>query len=234
MSGPPATTTTWPSWPCASPRADLEQAHRRPSRRAVRGGYDDATCRAEAVGEGRPAVLPGTPARALSYALPPLLRTGRTDRAREQQAWPATAPGAATPRCPARPPEPGVLPADRQRGLGGSGESGRAREAAGRALAAHAGAPRHEHLSSSLRELRYREPDLLPGGIETVIGAGSTLRETVDLIMRDTGLAGLPEFDLQSGLHPSRGPGDSPVRTRRAGRERRVTARMDGAGRPHA
>ncbi|MFF5964772.1 hypothetical protein ACFY64_13740 [Streptomyces collinus] len=47
-------------------------------------------------------------------------------------------------------------------------------------------------------ELRdwYRELDLLPGGIETVIGADSTLRETVDRIMLDTGLAGLPALDL--------------------------------------
>ncbi|WP_053673654.1 kinase [Streptomyces sp. NRRL B-1140] len=42
----------------------------------------------------------------------------------------------------------------------------------------------------------YRELDLLPGGVETVIGAESTLRQTVDRIMRETGLAGLPENDL--------------------------------------
>ncbi|GAA4544085.1 hypothetical protein GCM10010309_01830 [Streptomyces violaceochromogenes] len=47
-------------------------------------------------------------------------------------------------------------------------------------------------------ELRdwYRELDLLPGGTETVIGPDSTLRETVDRIMLDTGLAGLPALDL--------------------------------------
>jgi hypothetical protein len=47
-------------------------------------------------------------------------------------------------------------------------------------------------------ELRdwYRELDLLPGGIETVIGPDSTLMETVDRIMLDTGLAGLPALDL--------------------------------------
>lgn len=38
----------------------------------------------------------------------------------------------------------------------------------------------------------YRELDLLPGGIETVIGADSTLNEAVDRIMIDTGLVGLP------------------------------------------
>ncbi|GGP01396.1 hypothetical protein GCM10012280_72120 [Wenjunlia tyrosinilytica] len=44
------------------------------------------------------------------------------------------------------------------------------------------------------RELRdwYRERDLLPGGVETVIGVGSALVDTVERIMRDTGLAGLP------------------------------------------
>ncbi|MEU5062865.1 AAA family ATPase [Streptomyces virginiae] len=46
----------------------------------------------------------------------------------------------------------------------------------------------------SERELRtrYRERDLLPGGVETVVGAHSALGETVGRIMRDTGLAELP------------------------------------------
>ncbi|MFH0176987.1 kinase [Streptomyces cacaoi] len=38
----------------------------------------------------------------------------------------------------------------------------------------------------------YRELDLLPGDIETVIGADSTLPRTVDRIMLDTGLDRLP------------------------------------------
>ncbi|MFF5273736.1 kinase [Streptomyces sp. NPDC000133] len=44
------------------------------------------------------------------------------------------------------------------------------------------------------RELRdwYRERDLLPGGLETVVGADSALTDTVERIMHDTGLAGLP------------------------------------------
>lgn len=41
----------------------------------------------------------------------------------------------------------------------------------------------------------YRPRDLLPGGIETVIGAGSALHETVDRIMLDTGLAHLSAVD---------------------------------------
>ncbi|MFE8947908.1 AAA family ATPase [Streptomyces sp. NPDC007856] len=42
----------------------------------------------------------------------------------------------------------------------------------------------------------YRQRDLLPGGVETVIGSDSCLPETVDRIMRDTGLAGLPPRDF--------------------------------------
>ncbi|MFF4319409.1 AAA family ATPase [Streptomyces sp. NPDC001568] len=47
------------------------------------------------------------------------------------------------------------------------------------------------------RELRtwYRERDLLPGRLETVIGADSALPDTIDRIMNDTGLAGLPAHD---------------------------------------
>ncbi|MGA5194179.1 kinase [Streptomyces exfoliatus] len=47
------------------------------------------------------------------------------------------------------------------------------------------------------RELRdwYRERDLLPGAVETVIGADSTVHETVERIMRDTGLDRLPALE---------------------------------------
>ncbi|CBG67560.1 kinase [Streptomyces sp. LBUM 1478] len=47
------------------------------------------------------------------------------------------------------------------------------------------------------KELRewYRPGDLLPGGVETVIGVDSTLQETVDRIMAETGLAHLPAVD---------------------------------------
>jgi hypothetical protein len=47
-------------------------------------------------------------------------------------------------------------------------------------------------------ELRdwYRPLDLLPGGIETVIGADSTLQATIDRILLDTGLPGLPVREL--------------------------------------
>ncbi|KJK40790.1 kinase [Streptomyces variegatus] len=63
-------------------------------------------------------------------------------------------------------------------------------------LVRHATKPiAHEVGEPQLRDW-YRELDLLPGGVETVIGADSTLRETVDRIMLDTGLAGLPETDL--------------------------------------
>ncbi len=42
----------------------------------------------------------------------------------------------------------------------------------------------------------YRERDLLPGGVESVVGADSPLPDTIELIMRDTGLAGLPALDV--------------------------------------
>ncbi|MFF5370919.1 AAA family ATPase [Streptomyces sp. NPDC013187] len=62
-------------------------------------------------------------------------------------------------------------------------------------LVRHATKPiAHEVGEPQLREW-YRELDLLPGGIETVIGADSTLPQTVDRIMVDTGLSGLPERD---------------------------------------
>ncbi|MDX3435650.1 AAA family ATPase [Streptomyces stelliscabiei] len=41
----------------------------------------------------------------------------------------------------------------------------------------------------------YRERDLLPGGLETVIDASSTLEATVERIMRETGLDRLPAID---------------------------------------
>ncbi|MGG2461078.1 AAA family ATPase [Streptomyces sp. RGM 3693] len=41
----------------------------------------------------------------------------------------------------------------------------------------------------------YRERDLLPDGIETVIGPDSTLAQTAHRILHETGLAGLPALD---------------------------------------
>ncbi|MFF9160797.1 hypothetical protein ACF081_11125 [Streptomyces longwoodensis] len=38
----------------------------------------------------------------------------------------------------------------------------------------------------------YRPLDLLPGPWETVIGADSALADTVERVLRETGLAGLP------------------------------------------
>lgn len=62
-------------------------------------------------------------------------------------------------------------------------------------LARHASKADPDYLAHvTERELRdwYRERDMLPGGVETIIGADSTLIHTVDRIMCDTGLAGLP------------------------------------------
>ncbi|SDE24585.1 kinase [Streptomyces prasinopilosus] len=62
-------------------------------------------------------------------------------------------------------------------------------------LARHATKPIADDVSETqLRDL-YRPRDLLPGGLETVIGADSALHETVDRIMSDTGLAHLPALD---------------------------------------
>ncbi|MFI1292722.1 AAA family ATPase [Streptomyces sp. NPDC020792] len=41
----------------------------------------------------------------------------------------------------------------------------------------------------------YRERDLLPSGIETLIDSSSTLSETVERIMRETGLDRVPAID---------------------------------------
>ncbi|EFL29656.1 conserved hypothetical protein [Streptomyces viridochromogenes DSM 40736] len=61
--------------------------------------------------------------------------------------------------------------------LGESGEFGRAREAVGQALAAHAEVPRYEHLSNSLRELarlqaQKQGPDGLPDALAHLDDAG--------------------------------------------------------------
>ncbi|MER5433252.1 AAA family ATPase [Streptomyces sp. NPDC002588] len=59
-------------------------------------------------------------------------------------------------------------------------------------LARHATKPiAHEVGEAQLRDW-YRELDLLPDDVETVIGADSTLSRTVDRIMRETGLDTLP------------------------------------------
>ncbi|MGA5063965.1 kinase [Streptomyces exfoliatus] len=62
-------------------------------------------------------------------------------------------------------------------------------------LARHATKPLANEFGE--RELRgwYRERDLLPGAVETVIGADSTVHETVEHIMRDTGLDRLPALE---------------------------------------
>ncbi|KPC66510.1 AAA family ATPase [Streptomyces chattanoogensis] len=65
----------------------------------------------------------------------------------------------------------------------------------GETLARHATKPIADDVNE--RQLRdwYRPRDLLPDGIETVIGADSALHETIDRIMLDTGLARLPALE---------------------------------------
>ncbi|MDQ1041144.1 putative kinase [Streptomyces sp. V3I8] len=62
-------------------------------------------------------------------------------------------------------------------------------------LARHATKPIASEVGEPQLREWYRELDLLLGATETVIGADSTLKETVDRIMLDTGLAGLPALD---------------------------------------
>ncbi|MFG3590316.1 AAA family ATPase [Streptomyces sp. NPDC047990] len=62
-------------------------------------------------------------------------------------------------------------------------------------LARHTTKPIADDVSEAQLREWFRPRDLLPGGTETVIGADSALRETVDRILHDTGLAHLPEVD---------------------------------------
>ncbi|MBL1083606.1 kinase [Streptomyces actinomycinicus] len=62
-------------------------------------------------------------------------------------------------------------------------------------LARHAAKPIADEVDETQLRDWYRERDLLPGGLETVIGADSALHETVARIMSDTGLDRLPILD---------------------------------------
>ncbi|KUO09675.1 AAA family ATPase [Streptomyces sp. DSM 15324] len=62
-------------------------------------------------------------------------------------------------------------------------------------LARHATKPIAHEVGEDVLRQWYREMDLLPGGAETVIGADSGLAETVERIMRETGLDGLPALE---------------------------------------
>ena len=62
-------------------------------------------------------------------------------------------------------------------------------------LARHATKPIADDVDEARLRDWYRPGDLLPGRIETVIGADSALHETVDRILLDTGLARLPAVD---------------------------------------
>ncbi|GAA3502859.1 kinase [Streptomyces prasinosporus] len=62
-------------------------------------------------------------------------------------------------------------------------------------LARHATKPIADDVGETRLRDWYRERDLLPGGVETVIGADSTLAATVDRVMLESGLARLPSRD---------------------------------------
>ncbi|CAM5677811.1 hypothetical protein STAFG_6480 [Streptomyces afghaniensis 772] len=55
-------------------------------------------------------------------------------------------------------------------------------------LSRHATKPIADEVNETQLRDWYRPLDLLPGGVETVIGADSTLAATIDRIMHDTGL----------------------------------------------
>ncbi|UXY40022.1 kinase [Streptomyces albidocamelliae] len=63
-------------------------------------------------------------------------------------------------------------------------------------LARHAGKPIADEVDAALLREWYRPRDVLPGGVETVIGADSTLTATIDRVMTETGLAGLPRWGI--------------------------------------
>ncbi|MFI6493721.1 AAA family ATPase [Streptomyces sp. NPDC050564] len=62
-------------------------------------------------------------------------------------------------------------------------------------VARHATKPIANEVGETQLRDWYRELDLLPNGVEIVIDADSALTETVDRIMLDTGLAGLPALE---------------------------------------
>jgi chloramphenicol 3-O-phosphotransferase len=62
-------------------------------------------------------------------------------------------------------------------------------------LARHATKPIADEVTETQLRDWYRPRDLLPDRLETIIGADSTLHETVTRIMSETGLARLPAMD---------------------------------------
>ncbi|MFD3541597.1 AAA family ATPase [Streptomyces sp. NPDC058662] len=62
-------------------------------------------------------------------------------------------------------------------------------------LARHATKPIADYISEADLSSWYRPLDLLPGAVETVIGADSALGDTVGRVLRETGLSGLPARD---------------------------------------
>ncbi|KOG32702.1 AAA family ATPase [Streptomyces resistomycificus] len=59
-------------------------------------------------------------------------------------------------------------------------------------LTRHAAKADLAHITEPRLRSWYRPLDLLPGAVETVVDAASSLPETVERIMRETGLADLP------------------------------------------
>ena len=71
-------------------------------------------------------------------------------------------------------------------------------------LRRHATKPQADEFGESVMRDWYRPGDLLPGGLEQVIPADSTLEESVDQIMEALGLTKAPDEAPAAGPAPSR------------------------------
>lgn len=72
-------------------------------------------------------------------------------------------------------------------------------------LTRHATKPQAAEYGEAELRSWYRPQDLLPGNIETVVPASSTLEETISQIMRDTGLAALADTHPGMPTHTGHG-----------------------------
>ena len=70
-------------------------------------------------------------------------------------------------------------------------------------MARHATRPQAAEFGLAEMQSWYRDRDLLPGAIEQIIGAASTLNDTVQRIMRDTGLVTCPSYAERRAREPA-------------------------------
>jgi len=70
-------------------------------------------------------------------------------------------------------------------------------------MARHATRPQAAEFGLAEMQSWYRDRDLLPGAIEQIIGAASTLNDTVQRIMSDTGLVTCPSYAERRAREPA-------------------------------